>query len=132
MGCLGGLLNAYLTDKGFVSPRWERLGEGEKIWRPGWLGNMFVGGFAALVIWGLYGPLSVVPVVGNDANTQVILTFGSMAAAVVTGIGGSRVLMSELEKRVDESSRQKIQKGLTGRLRRLEEQLEALTDAEEV
>jgi len=41
-GLVGGLLNALMADEGFIVPRLEML-DSRRIWRPGFLGNMFVG-----------------------------------------------------------------------------------------
>ncbi|MBV8934298.1 MAG: hypothetical protein JO095_00615 [Alphaproteobacteria bacterium] len=50
-GFLGGLVNALITDNGFVLPKYA-----EGIWRPGFLSTAFIGAVAAVVSWGLYGP----------------------------------------------------------------------------
>jgi len=49
-GSVGGLLNAYMSDNGFVLPRWIR-----GVWCPGALWNVFVGGVSAVTSWALYG-----------------------------------------------------------------------------
>ena len=56
-GATGGVINALLTDKGFIKPDKERVGD-VKVYRPGFIGNIFTGAIAAGVSWGLYGPLS--------------------------------------------------------------------------
>jgi hypothetical protein len=49
-GALGGTINAFLTDNGFLLPHLKR-----GIWCPGTLSNIFVGAFAAFASWALYG-----------------------------------------------------------------------------
>jgi hypothetical protein len=49
-GALGGLLNAYLQDGGFKLPGFQVLTDGQRIFRPGFLGNVLVGLAAAVVM----------------------------------------------------------------------------------
>ena len=51
-GAVGGVINALLTDNGFILPKKEQQ-DNTKIIRPGFLVNIFIGGIAALVSWGL-------------------------------------------------------------------------------
>ena len=100
-GALGGVTNAFLTDNGFVLPRRER-NDGGDILRPGVLGNMLVGIVAAIVSWGLYGPLanqSVYPARTLPADVAPV-TLAAIAGAVLIGVGGSRWLTNEVDKRL--------------------------------
>jgi len=56
-GAIGGLLNAGLSDSGLMLPEVVNL-PGRDAVLPGFLGNVFVGAVAALLSFGLYGPLS--------------------------------------------------------------------------
>jgi hypothetical protein len=49
-GALGGVVNALLTDNGFILPR--RV---QQILCPGFLSNVAVGAFAAFTSWAMYG-----------------------------------------------------------------------------
>jgi hypothetical protein len=119
-GIIGGLVNAYLTDNGFARPRTEDV-NGMTILRPGFWGNAFIGGIAAAVSYGLYGPLSAAPILSNrlaaadsiaDRNSTVVqtapaspqagldLTLSTVVGAILVGIGGARVLSSEVDKRL--------------------------------
>jgi hypothetical protein len=49
-GAVGGVVNALLTDNGFILPR--RVHE---IWCPGFLSNMVIGTFSAIASWSFYG-----------------------------------------------------------------------------
>ena len=51
-GAAGGIVNALLTDNGFILPKKEEK-DNTKIIRPGFLVNIFIGGIAAVVSWGL-------------------------------------------------------------------------------
>ncbi|MDQ3246218.1 MAG: hypothetical protein M3Q52_04875 [Pseudomonadota bacterium] len=55
-GAMGGVLNALVTDNGFFLPAKQDV-EGRHLWRPGFVGNIIAGAGAALVSWGMYGPL---------------------------------------------------------------------------
>lgn len=99
-GFAGGLINAILTDGGFVAPQMQTLADGRKIWRPGWLGTAVVGAAAALVLWGLYGPLATVMIVGEPlpGTAKPALSVFGLIGAFLSGMGGGRVLTSEVDK----------------------------------
>src|SRR2546429_682982 len=116
-GALGGLVNAFLTDNGFIFARTEVL-SGTMIFRPGFFGNAFIGGIAAVVSYGLYGAFATEPVlsntpplapatnatgpsaaeVKNPRTTSLVLS--TFVGALLVGIGGARVLSSEVDKRL--------------------------------
>ena len=54
--CLGGIINALVSDNGFVKPSEETAGE-VTIIRPGFAGNILLGAVAAFISWGLYRSL---------------------------------------------------------------------------
>ena len=99
-GFVGGLINAILTDGGFVAPAVQTLADGRRIWRPGWLGTAAVGSAAALVLWGLYGPLATVMIVGEPlpGTARPALSVFGLIGAFLSGMGGGRVLTSEVDK----------------------------------
>lgn len=84
-GIFGGFINAYLTDNGFTFPETD-----QGVWRPGVLGNIMIGAFAAFILWGTQTP----------ATQQNELAVQQMAAAALAGVGGSRVITAEVDKRV--------------------------------
>ena len=65
----------------------------EKIWDPGFLGNILVGAVAAFVVWGLYGA----PSPGRGVDWKLA---GPVAGSLIVGIGGSRALTEEINKRL--------------------------------
>lgn len=93
-GAIGGIVNALMTDNGFVLSKRE-----EGVWRPGFLGNVIIGMVAAFVLWGLYGPLATGVIIGTG-GAAATLSFADFAGAIVTGTGGSRILTAELDKKV--------------------------------
>jgi hypothetical protein len=104
-GTGGGMVNALLVDRGLVLPRLDRLPD-QTVLRLGFVGNMIVGGFAALMIGGLYGPISAVEIGGRAATMH--LTFSSFAAAILTGAAGSRVFTQEIGKRYSRGIRKNL------------------------
>ena len=56
-GAAGGLLNAGLSGAGLMLPEVVNLPGGLAV-VPGFIGNIFVGSVAALISFGLYGPLA--------------------------------------------------------------------------
>ena len=98
-GALGGVVNALTTENGFVLPRRE-LVNGVWVFRPGFLLNVFVGGIAGVVSWGLYGPLATRYVIGGpDVGEGLGLTLTALTGAVLVGVAGARWLTSEAEKK---------------------------------
>ena len=109
-GMSGGLVNAILADRGLVLPKLERLGDQTLILRLGFVGNVVIGGFAALMIGGLYGPMSAMEVSG--ATIRLHMSFASLAAAILTGAAGARVFSQEIEKRYTRASQRRVEKSL--------------------
>lgn len=106
-GAVGGAANAVISDNGFLLPRSEITAGGARLLRPGFVGNMFTGGVAAMVSWGLYGPLSSRVIVGpaealaqNAAASTLGLTLASLVGAVLVGVGGARWLSNEVDKKL--------------------------------
>ena len=100
-GVIGGVVNALISDNGFFMPMQKKTKKGTIV-RPGVFGNMFIGGIAAAVSWGLYGPFAASSIMGSQAGsvTSVGLTLGSLIGAVMVGVGGSRWLTNEVDKKI--------------------------------
>ena len=118
-GCLGGLVaglfspDATVTDHASAKPahgRAKRM-RGLLVQKnpecqtlfPSVLGSLLLGGVAAVVFWGLYGPLSGVPIVGSVPASAVLLTphltVGQLAGSIIMGIGGPAFLQVEAQRR---------------------------------
>ncbi|MEI6031505.1 MAG: hypothetical protein WCQ20_10120 [Synechococcaceae cyanobacterium ELA739] len=104
-GLVGGSINALLSDNGFAMPRSIEL-NGQRIYRPGFFGNMLVGAVSAFVSWALYGPLANVVIAGTPEaiktgqTLDAGITLSTLGGAVLTGVAGSRWLTNEIEKTI--------------------------------
>lgn len=105
-GAVGGFVNALISDNGFWKPITEQV-DGNKIYRPGFIGNVLIGGVAAIISWGLYGPLAAYFIAGtqeamktNTSPEKIGLTLSSLVGAVLIGIGGARWLTNEVDKQL--------------------------------
>jgi hypothetical protein len=114
-GMTGGVINALMSDNGFMLPRYESK-DGTGILRPGFVGNMLIGGVAASISWGLYGPAgsqaivmaslpSTAPAAAEagrpaaaPATLQPALTMAGLFGAMLVGVGGARWLSNEVDK----------------------------------
>ncbi len=98
-GAIGGVLNALMSDNGFVLPRSSETEDG-KILRPGYLGNIFIGAIAAVISWGLYGPFADYPMLngGKPPSDKLELTLAAFVGAILVGVGGARWLTNEVDK----------------------------------
>lgn len=102
-GGIGGLANAILADGGFKKGYREILPNGQSIWRPGWVGNVFVGAFAGFIVWVLYGTM-------NIADVQELLR--QVVGSMVAGAGGGRIITGEVDKRILVASKDQLTEAL--------------------
>src|SRR5208282_511746 len=78
-GFIGGLLNALFTAEGFVLWKVDALPDGRTIWRPGFVGNVVVGGVTAIVLTALYSPLGSIRLGWAHPGTTYDLTLAQLA-----------------------------------------------------
>jgi hypothetical protein len=97
-GAVGGVVNALLSNNNDVTI--PKLSNG--VLRLGVMGNVLLGAFAAVVTWGLYGPLKDAVLLGSQPASQLPanLTITAMVGAALAGAGGARVVSGELDKRI--------------------------------
>ena len=97
-GAVGGVLNALLTDNGFILPKRE-----SGIICPGFLSNVLVGALAAFASWASYGSGAGVELARNASagspRAEISLTFSALAGAFFVGIAGARWITGEADKR---------------------------------
>ena len=102
-GAVGGVVNALLTDNGFILPRPETTDIG-RIMRPGFLGNILLGAIAAGISWGLYGPFAAALLFqfpsASAPPPPVGLSVSAFVGAVLVGIGGAKWLTNEVDKKL--------------------------------
>jgi len=99
-GAVGGIINAIISDNGFVKPREETI-DNVCILRPGIAGNILLGATAAFISWGLYGSYSSVLIFGDTEVMgfgELNLSLSAVAAAILVGMGGARWLTNEVDK----------------------------------
>jgi hypothetical protein len=98
-GSIGGVVNALLSDNGFILPR--RV---QEIVCPGFLSNVLIGALAAFSSWAAYGSgagveLAKTAAVGSQ-RAEISLTFSALAGAFFVGVAGARWLTNEADKRL--------------------------------
>jgi hypothetical protein len=92
----GGLINAVLADEGLTLPKFDRLPSGRR-WRPGFAGNVLIGGVTVFILAAFYSPVGSAELVVAPLPI-VHVTIASLAGALVSGIGGARILTREVDK----------------------------------
>jgi len=99
-GAVGGVINAIMSDNGFIKPR-EEIIDNVAIIRPGIAGNILLGAVAAFISWGLYGAYSAAVVYMAGTGTiveEMSISISAVAGALLIGIGGARWLTNEVDK----------------------------------
>lgn len=92
-GALGGVLNALVSDNGFLVPHRKR-----GIWCPGFISNVLFGAFAAFASWSFYGSGAGVDLADLSTRTEISLRFSAIAGAFMVGLVGAKWLTSEADK----------------------------------
>ncbi len=102
IGGMGGILNALITDNGFFRPDTAQV-DGRQIWRPGVLGNILFGAAASFVTFGLNGPFAQAGLIGAAqaaGSPSEAFTLATLVGGFLSGVGGARVITSEIDKRL--------------------------------
>lgn len=99
-GAVGGVVNALLSSNNGFGIQWPKEATGG-ILQLGVLGNVLLGAFAALITWGLYGPLKDAILLGSAPAGQLPanLTVTAVVGGALAGAGGARVISGELDKK---------------------------------
>ena len=95
-GLVGGFFNA-LSQGDIKLPRHHKRAH---VFVPGLLRDLAMGVMGALIFYGIYGPLSRVPLIGQAPEVKMLFTFGDLVGAIVAGIMGGRILTAEIDKRL--------------------------------
>jgi hypothetical protein len=91
-GAVGGFVNVFIGDSGLHLPRRE-----DGIWRPGYIGVVFVGMAAAVAGWLTTQSASLMDALRSPVVT---LRLSELGAAIAVGFGGARWFKSEGETTV--------------------------------
>src|SRR6266496_5141771 len=102
-GAIGGIVNSAISGE-FNYPR---LDPAAKVWRPGWIGNVLVGAVAALVVWGVYGPLASYDLV-TGTKIELHLTVAQLLTSLVVGLSGGKILTLMAEKQAATISKDQL------------------------
>jgi hypothetical protein len=94
-GGLGGVVNALITDNGFVLPRSRRA-----IWCPGFISNVLVGAFAAFSSWAFYGSGAGIDLAKVNERSTISMRFSALAGAFLVGVAGAKWITNEVDKRL--------------------------------
>jgi hypothetical protein len=94
-GSPGCVVNALLSDNGFVTPKWKRT-----VWCPGFIANVLLGAVAAFISWALYGSGAGVELGQVTERSTISLRFSALAGALVVGIAGAEWLTNEVDKKL--------------------------------
>ena len=92
-GSLGGVVNALLTDNGFILPTRKN-----HVLCPGFISNVLVGAAAAFSSWAFYGSGASVELGQLTERTQISLRFSALAGAFLVGVAGARWITNEADK----------------------------------
>jgi hypothetical protein len=102
-GAIGGIVNSAISGE-FNYPRFDPAA---KVWRPGWIGNVLVGAVAALVVWGVYGPLASYDLV-TGKTVELHLTVAQLLTSLVVGLSGGKILTLMAEKQAATISKDQL------------------------
>ena len=94
-GAFGGIVNALLSDNGFVLPR--RV---SGVWCPGAVSNILIGAFAALSSWAFYGSGASVELADKSTRAVMSLRLSALAGAFLVGVAGAKWITNEVDKRL--------------------------------
>jgi len=94
-GGLGGVVNALISDNGFMLP--ERR---HAIWCPGFVSNVLVGAFAALSSWAFYGSGAGIDLAAETLRTVVSFRLTALAGAFLVGVAGAKWITNETDKQL--------------------------------
>jgi hypothetical protein len=109
LGAVAGLVAAFIAG-GLTMPKTVTK-DNRSVWDPGFIGTVIAGAASAALLFALYGPLKDGVVVEVDSSEEaaaagesddtetVNVTIYDIVAAAMSGLAGSRILTSEVEKK---------------------------------
>ncbi|MFL5330293.1 MAG: hypothetical protein ACJ8C4_15440 [Gemmataceae bacterium] len=134
-GAAGGFGKALIGDAQLILPEFIAVG-GQKVFVPGFIGNLVIGALAACLSFALYGPLNNQAVMGaanGPAAHRPSLTLSALAGAALVGFTGGSWVTAEANERLNHATArvsaemaQKAEQNQLGAGQRAAEVLEAL------
>jgi hypothetical protein len=106
-GAMGGVLACFHKD----AILWPKFDRGKRIWKPGAIGTVVVGGFAAAVLWTLYGPASSFDL-ASPTLQRVSLPLAQVGSSILVGFSGGKILTLLAQKRADHVTTDELAKTL--------------------
>ncbi|HEY3854944.1 MAG TPA: hypothetical protein VGO67_11165 [Verrucomicrobiae bacterium] len=106
-GAAGGLLTCFHKD----AILWPKFDKVKRIWRPGVIGSVVVGAFAAAVLWTLYGPASSFDL-ANPTIQKFSLPLSQIGSSILVGFSGGKVLTLLAQKQADHVTTDEMSKTL--------------------
>jgi hypothetical protein len=100
LGAAGGIVNCAITGE-FIFPKFDSA---TRIWRPGWVGNVLVGGAAATVVFGMNGPLASFDLFARQ-QPEMHFTVAQLISSIVVGLGGGNILTQFAQKQAERFSK---------------------------
>jgi hypothetical protein len=94
-GAFGGVVNALLTDNGFIFPQIRR-----SVLCPGFISNVLVGAFAAFSSWAFYGSGAAIDLAQITERSAISMRFSALAGAFLVGVVGAKWITNEADKRL--------------------------------
>lgn len=92
-GAVGGVVNALLSDNGFLLPRREN-----RVLCPGFISNVLIGAVAAFSSWAFYGSGASVDIAQLNSQSRISLHFSALAGAFLVGVAGAKWVTGEVDK----------------------------------
>ncbi len=103
-GALGGLATSVLNGERFIFPRYD---EELKVRRTGWVGNVFIGAIASIVVWAIYGSLANFDLNRGDFS-QTNLPLFQLGSSIIVGLSGGKILTSLAQQKADQIARDNL------------------------
>lgn len=92
-GALGGVVNALLSDNGFILPKRKR-----GVICIGFISNVLVGAFSAFSSWSFYGSGAAIDLALKTSRDGISLRFSALAGAFLVGVAGAKWITNEVDK----------------------------------
>ncbi len=100
LGIIGGVTNCLLSGE-FALPHSDAT---HKVWKPGWIANIVIGAVAAVVVWGVYGPLATYDL-AQKAAPDFHLPVAQLVSSILVGISGAKILTTMAQKEAERAAK---------------------------